>query len=157
MNKKIFHPKIFVASDHAGFRMKEAIKKYLEDLEWEVKDLGNTKYDSRDDYPDFGYREAKAVSGTAKSSGILFCGSGEGVCIVANKVKGIRAVVGWNVWSARASRTDDDANILCLPARALTVQEAKRIVRVWLETPFSGAERHKRRIRKIISIEKRRD
>lgn len=145
--------RIYVAADHAGFRMKEAIVRYLANLEYAVEDLGNTRYDPHDDYPDFGYREGIAVA-RAKGRGILICGSGEGVCIVANKVPGIRAVVGWNTWSARASRNDDDANVLCLPARALSIDEAKRVVRTWLSTPFSRAARHVRRIKKIDRIER---
>lgn len=153
--------KIFLASDHAGFDLKESIKPYLKEKGYEVEDMGAHTLDKNDDYPDYGYPAAKAVAdsnGAAK--GIFFCGAAEGICIVANKVKGIRAVAVWSEINARLSREDNDANVLCLsggqklnPIPSLSVDEAKKIIDVWLNTEFSGAERHIRRIEKIKKLE----
>jgi len=157
MAKKI----IYVGADHAGFYLKEKMVDYLKKLGYIVDDFGNWEYDKNDDYPDFGYKVAKAVS-EKKSRGVLFCGSAEGVCIVANKVKGIRAVSVWDKKIAKLSRTHNDANVLCLsggeikgkvPGLGLSEKKAKEIIKVWLETKFSGAKRHVRRLNKIKKIE----
>lgn len=143
---------VFIGSDHAGFKCKEYIKKFLDEYGEEYIDFGNTEYDPDDDYTDFGYTVAKQVIEN-EGRGLLFCGNAEGICMVANKVKGIRAAIGYNEYAARTSREDDDSNILCLPGRVLTYEEAKQIVKVWLETPFSNEERHKRRLAKMKKIE----
>ena len=153
--------KIYLASDHAGFELKESIKPYLKKKGYDVEDMGANSYEKSDDYPDYGYPAAKAVSSSGgKARGIFFCGSAEGICIVANKVKGIRAVAVWTVKSAQLSRQHNDANVLCLsggktlsPMPALSVEEAKKIIDAWLLTPFSGEERHTRRIEKIGKLE----
>lgn len=153
--------KIYLGSDHAGFELKESIKPYLKSKGYEIEDMGAHSYDKDDDYPDYGYPVAKAVADSgSEPKGILFCGSAEGICVVANKVIGIRAVAVWSPTNAQHSREHDDANVLCLsggktrnPIPGLSVEEAKKIVDTWLETPFSGAERHKRRIEKIGKIE----
>jgi len=144
---------IFLGSDHAGFKLKQAIKEYLIKSGFAIKDLGNHNLSPLDDYPDYAEKVARAVQKSSDQRGILFCGSGEGVCIVANKFKGIRAVVGFSRYAAKQSRADDDANILCLPARVLTTNEVKRIVEAWLKENFSGEARHVRRLRKIKIIE----
>lgn len=143
---------VFIGSDHAGFKLKETIKKFLDELGEEYIDFGNNVYDPEDDYPDYGYKVAKQVVEN-DGRGLLFCGNAEGICMVANKVDGIRAAIGYNEYAARTSRQDDDANILCLPGRVITYEEAKQVVKVWLNTPFSNEERHKRRIAKIKKIE----
>ena len=144
---------VYLASDHAGFDRKEMIKQYIIDLGFEIKDFGADKLDPKDDYPDYAYPMAKAVA-EDDERGIVFCGNAEGVCVVANKVDGIRAALGYSAYAAESSRQDDDSNVLCIPGRALTDDEAKEIVKVWLETDFSEAERHKRRLKKIEKIEK---
>ncbi|TSC55697.1 MAG: ribose 5-phosphate isomerase B [Parcubacteria group bacterium Gr01-1014_18] len=148
---------IFLGSDHAGFRLKESLKPYLQELGVAFMDLGNHSYDPTDDYPDYGYRVAQHVmqSNDPVDRGLLFCGNAEGICIVANKVGGIRAAIGYNEYAARTTRTDDDSNILCLPGRVLTAEEARKIILVWLQTPFSGETRHVRRLDKIKQIEKK--
>jgi len=147
--------KIYLGADHAGFKLKERVKKYLKRLKYQVIDKGNTRMVMSDDYPDYGYKVAKAVQ-KAKSDakGILFCGSAEGICIAANKVKGIRAVAVWNQKNAKLSRQHNNANVLCLSGWDLKPEKAEKIVTVWLETDFSFAPRHVRRIKKIAGIEK---
>ncbi len=152
---------IYLGGDHAGFELKEAIKQYLKEKGCEIKDFGAHSFDKDDDYPDFGYPVAKAVADSnGKSKGILFCGSAEGICIVANKVKGVWAVAVWTPTNAKHSREHNDANVLCLsggktrsPIPGLSTDEAKKIVDAWLETPFSGEERHVRRLGKIKDLE----
>lgn len=145
---------IYIGADHAGFKLKEKIKEFLIKKGKEVKDLGNTIFDKNDDYPDYGYVVTKAVSKNKNSKGILFCGSSYGICIVANKVKGIRAVSISTIKDAKLSREHNDANILCLPGWGFKENLAKKIVITWLKTNFSNKKRHKRRIDKIKRIEK---
>lgn len=144
--------KLYIASDHAGFERKEMLKPFIEGLGYEVIDLGPDTLDPQDDYPDYALPLAQAVA-KEHAPGILLCGNAEGVCIVANKVKGVRAAVGYSTYAAESSRQDDDSNILCVPGRAMSDMEAKVMVRAWLRTPFSGEERHKRRLQKLKEIE----
>ena len=147
---------IYLASDHAGFELKEEIKKYLLDLGMEVEDMGAFAFDADDDYPDFVRPAAQAVANDPeRSRGIVLGGSGQGEAIAANKVQGIRAAVyyGGSLDIVKLSRAHNDVNILSLGARFLTVDQAKDAVRLWLETPFEGG-RHERRINKIKGFEK---
>lgn len=142
---------VLIASDHAGFELKEAIQKLLPEIDWH--DLGPPNQ-SRVDYPDYAERLARKVAaGEPSPQGILICGSGIGMCIAANKVAGIRAAVVDNPIAARLSREHNDANVLCLGARFLAPEYAMEIVRTWLETPFTRDPRHWGRIQKITSIE----
>jgi ribose 5-phosphate isomerase B len=153
--------RIYLASDHAGFGLKESIKPYLKEKGYEVEDMGAHTLEKNDDYPDYGYPAAKVVADSKGSAkGILFCGSAEGICIVANKVRGIRAVAVWSKTNAKHSREHNDANVLCLsggktldPIPSLSEDEAKEIIDTWLNTNFSGEERHVRRINKIKEVE----
>ena len=144
---------IYLGSDHAGFKLKQAIKEYLIKSGFAIKDLGNHNLSPLDDYPDYAEKVARAVQKSSDQRGILFCGSGEGVCIVANKFKGIRAALGYSIAAAKQSRAHGDSNILCLSGKELTLTQAKRIVFTWLSTEFSGEARHKRRLQKIAKIE----
>ena len=144
---------IYLASDHAGFDLKEQIEAYLMEGSHTIKDLGNTEFRKDDDYPDYADKVAEAVAGNGESRGILFCGNAEGVCIVANKTKGVRAAVGFSVEASRTTREDDDANILCLPGRMMNIDEAKNVVDTFLATAFSNAPRHVRRLKKLEDIE----
>jgi ribose 5-phosphate isomerase B len=150
--------KIYIGTDHAGFELKEELKKFLKDLGCEVEDKGAYEFNREDDYPDFILPVVKAVAeDIAKdldSRGIVIGGSGQGEAIVANKVKNIRAAVVYDEYSARMSREHNDANIVSLGTRTLSADKAKKLVKLWLETPFSNEERHKRRIEKIKTIEK---
>lgn len=149
--------KIYIGTDHAGFELKEELKMFLESLGCEVEDKGAYEFNESDDYPDFIYPVVKAVAEDIvrdlDSRGIVIGGSGQGEAIVANKVKGIRAAVVYDEYSAEMSRKHNDANIISLGNRTLAVSKAKELVKLWLETPFSNDERHKRRIEKIKTIE----
>lgn len=141
--------KIYLAADHNGFKLKEYLKKYFDDKNISYVDLGNKKFQTTDDYPDFAKLVAKRVQKTKNAQGILICGSGQGMCMVANKYKNIRAALGWSSAAVRRARHDDDANILCLPAWRLTNAQAIQLIRAWLNTNFAGLARYKRRIKKI--------
>jgi ribose 5-phosphate isomerase B len=137
---------IFLGADHAGFKLKEQIKKYLLTQKLKFQDLGNFKLEKNDDYPEFGFKVAKTVAKNPQNRGILICGSSFGVCIVANKVKGIRAVSVCNIKDAKLSRQHNDSNVLCLSGWDLKLEMAKKIVNIWLKTKFSRAKRHLRRL-----------
>lgn len=141
--------KIYIGTDHAGFELKEELVKFLKNLSYEVEDKGAYKFDEADDYPDFIFPVAEAVSQNEDSKGIVIGGSGQGEAMVANKVKDIRAAVVYDEYSAKMSREHNDANVMSLGARTVSVEEAKKLVKLWLGTPFSGEERHQRRINKI--------
>jgi ribose 5-phosphate isomerase B len=143
---------VYIGADHAGFKLKQELKKFLDQQGYKAMDVGAFELDPADDYPVYAYKAAKAVSKN-KAMGILVCGSAEGVCIAANKVKGIRAVAVWTLRNARLSREHNDANILCLSGWEVSPASAKKIVKAWLETGFSGQERHKRRLEEIRRIE----
>jgi len=140
--------KIAIGSDHAGFKLKEEIKKYLDKEKIAYKDYGTASEESVD-YPDFAFAVAKDVAAGKFDRGILICGSGVGMTIAANKVRGVRAVNAYDEYTAKQSREHGDCNVLCLAGRKLKIQPALKIVEVWLKTSFSNEERHLRRIRKI--------
>jgi ribose 5-phosphate isomerase B len=145
---------IYIASDHRGFDHKEGIKKYLTNLGYTVTDFSGESYDKTDDYPDFASRVAEKVGGDPNNSrGVLICGSGAGVDIVANKFSRVRSSLVFNTEQAMDVRTDDDANILSLASNYTSLEDSKKIISLWLNTKFSGEERHKRRIKKIAEIE----
>lgn len=142
-----------MATDHGGFQLKEDLKKWLAEEGVAAEDLGAHELDGEDDYPDFILPLAKKVSLEPGSFGIISGRTGNGEAILANKVKGIRAAVCLNEKMALKSRDHNNANILSLPGEYVTLDEAKRIVKVFLNTPFSHAERHIRRIGKITQFE----
>ena len=146
--------KIYLAADHAGFDLKEVIKKYLKEQEREIEDMGAFALNEQDDYPDFILPAAKRVAENPQESvGIFFGASGQGEAIAANKVKGIRAAVyyGGSLDLVRKSRSHNNANVLSLGARFLTAEEAIDAVETWLRTEFEGG-RHERRINKIDKL-----
>src|SRR3972149_7826681 len=145
--------KIFLGADHAGFKIKESIKKILSEAGYNINDQGNIILDSNDDYPDYSLAVSKKVIDEEDSRGIIICGSGQGACIAANKMKGIRGAVISNIEEAIKSREHNDSNILCLSGWYLHEDEALAIIQKWLETPFSNEERHIRRLKKISDIE----
>ena len=142
--------KIYLAGDHAGFKLKEKIKPWLEKT-YEVIDLGPLKYNSKDDYPDYVVPLAKRISKEKNSFGIVFAGSGQGEAIAANRVKGVRSVVfyGGSLKIVELSKKHNNTNILSLGARFLTENQTKKAIQVWLKTKFSEEKRHKTRLRKI--------
>jgi len=139
---------IWFGSDHAGFELKEAIKQFLLNRNVLVADLGTESVESVD-YPSFAEKVSKRIIDSPHDKGILFCSSGQGMAMAANRHKGIRCAIGWNEKVAKESRVDNDSNILSLPANYITVKEAEEIVWLWLETEFSHAERHLRRIHNL--------
>ncbi len=143
---------LYLGSDHGGYNVKENIKKFLDELKVEYSDLGNLKCEPEDDYPDFAVAVAKKVAAT-DGRGILFCTYGDGMCITANKIKGIRAASPATKDAAIRSREDLDSNILCLGGNALSLRNTKKIIKIWLETNFTGKERYIRRLEKIKKIE----
>ena len=142
--------KIHVATDHAGLELKEKVKLYLSDLNYEVIDHGAYEYDALDDYPDFIFPCANAVSNDPESKGIILGGSGQGEAMAANRVKGVRAAVFYNGPDEiiRLSRQHNNANILSLGARFMSEEEMYKIIEVWLSTDFESG-RHQRRIEKL--------
>lgn len=145
--------KIAIASDHAGFELKEKIKNFLKELGHEYEDFGTDSEESVD-YPDYALKVAECVARKECDRGILICGSGIGMSMSANKVPGIRAALCCNTEMAKLSREHNDANVLTMGARLIDEDTAKEIVRVWLETEFLG-ERHLRRVNKMKDIERK--
>jgi ribose 5-phosphate isomerase B len=142
--------KIIIGADHGGFSLKESIKRFLAETGFAVTDAGADS-DQPSDYPDFGAKVAEAVSAGLFERGLLICGSGIGMSIVANRFAGVRAALCLDEEAARLSRMHNDANILVLAGRKTEPQAAERIVRTWLATPFEGG-RHQRRLDKIRGI-----
>jgi len=143
---------IVLANDHDGLILKQSIIEALDELKLPYKDIGTNSPKSTD-YPLWGYKAAKLVAAGECEKGIVLCGTGVGISLAANKVKGIRCVVCSGCYSAKLSRAHNDANMLALGARVVGPDLAKMIVRIWLETPFEG-ERHARRVQMIMDIER---
>ncbi len=145
---------IYLAADHKGFQLKEYIRKLVSSMGYQVVDLGSQSYQEGDDYPDYAKKVAEKVSlGYENSRGILICGSGVGMDVVANKYKNVRSGLIATSDQAYDARNDDDINVLSLAADYLSKDEAKKIVVTWLETPFSEEEKYRRRLNKIYQIE----
>jgi ribose 5-phosphate isomerase B len=146
--------KLVIASDHAGFAMKEELRPWLAEGGYEVADLG--AHDATpSDYPDFAEAVADAVLSDRADRGILLCGSGVGASIAANRFPGIRAALAHDAFSARQCVFDDDANVLCLGPRVIGIELAKVLVTIFLDTDFSGLARHRHRLAKLAAIEAR--
>lgn len=146
--------KIYLGADHNGFELKVHLKKFLKTAGYGVVDAGDKQLDPKDDFPQFA---ARAVTGMQASDdadprGILICGSGQGMCMAANRFRGIRASLVWDSAEAHMARNDDDSNVLCLPSRIITPRQAEVIVKTWLDTPFAGAPRFKRRIKEMDNL-----
>lgn len=147
--------KIFLGADHNGFELKAKLAEYLGTQGYEIIDEGDTQLDATDDFPQYAGRVVSAMlaSNEKEPKGILICGSGQGMCMAANRFKGIRASLAWDEAEAKAARNDDDSNVLCLAARELTDYDMiLNIVNVWLKTPFMGAERFVRRIKQLDEL-----
>lgn len=144
---------LYIASDHGGYQLKRRLVRYIEnELKLSITDLGPESYAEDDDYPDYAIPLAKRVA-KEDARGIVICKNGVGVSVAANKVPGIRCGIGYNLMAAETMRTDDDTNMLALAAKGLTEEHAMQIVKTWIETPFSGAERHIRRLKKVADLE----
>lgn len=146
--------KIYIAADHNGFEMKRTLIEELTAAGYEVVDKGDTELKPEDDFPEFAARAISALKASDDKDprGILICGSGQGMCIAANRYKGIRASLVWSSEEAHASRNDDDSNVLCLPSRYLSTNDAVKLAEQWLATPFAGAPRFKRRIKQLDKL-----
>lgn len=144
--------KIAIGSDHAGFHYKEAIVKLLKEKGHEVVDFGTDSPDKPDDYPDYVFPPANAVSKGEADRAIVLGGSGNGEAITANKAKGVRCALCWNEWTAELCRKHNDANCISIGERTIPVELALKIVEIYLDTPFEGG-RHVARIDKIAQLE----
>lgn len=143
--------KIAIGADHAGYEVKEQIKKQLEEMNLEVEDLGTNSLESVD-YPDFGAAVGREVASGKADEGIVVCGSGIGIAIAANKIHGIRAAQAWNEETARLAREHNNANVLSIGARVLPAEEIPKIVKAWFDAKFAGG-RHEGRVEKISKLE----
>lgn len=146
--------KLGIAADHGGFDLKTEMSKRLRDLGHEVVDFGAHAVDPADDYPDFVIPMAQAVSRGEVDRGIALCGSGIGACIAANKVRGVRASVIEDAYSARQGVEHDDMNVVCMGGRTMGIELVWQLLETFLGATFSGEERHERRLAKILALEK---
>lgn len=146
--------KVYIGADHNGYELKEMLKQHLTNEGYEVIDRGDKQLEPSDDFPLFAAQVATAVLGSddVDAKGILICGSGQGMVMAANRYKGIRASLAWNMSEARASRNDDDSNVLCLPSHEIDERTARGITSTWLKTPFAGAARFSRRIKQLDEL-----
>lgn len=148
--------KIYLGADHQGFAMKEKVFAYLAKRGYNVEDVGDKEQDPADDFPEFAQMAALKVIGDDDTDprAILICGGGQGMCMAANRFRGIRASVIWDEYEAKMTRNDNDSNVLCLPSRVLgdNDKEWQAIVDTWLSTPFAAAPRYKRRNAQIDEL-----
>jgi len=144
--------KVAVGADHAGYRMKDELAALLRKMGHTVLDFGTNSPESVD-YPDIALEVARAVADGRADRGLLVCGTGIGTCIVANKVRGVRAALCHDTFSARATRRHNDTNVLCLGARVIGPGLAAEILTTWMEAAFEAGGRHERRVRRIAEIE----
>lgn len=145
--------KLGIAADHGGYLLKIEIAERLRALGHEVVDYGAHAHDPADDYPDFVIPMARAVSRGDVERGIALCGSGIGACVAVNKVRGVRASIIQDAYSARQGVEDDDMNVVCMGGRTMGIELVWHLLQVFLEAQFSGAERHRRRLAKVLEVE----
>lgn len=145
---------LYLAADHNGFMLKHEIKEYLDRTKIKYQDLGNLIFDPNDDYPDFAILLAMKVKMNKKNTGILICGSSQGMAMTANKIKGIRAVSVWDKKSACLAREHLDANVMSMGGKFIGSSQAKEIIRIWIKTNPLKAKRYLKRIKKIQKLEK---
>ncbi len=143
---------LYLGADHGGFNAKKELLVWLASKGLETADCGATQLDPGDDYPEFAVAVARHVGMGSEDRGILLCRSGVGMCMAANKVDGVRAVVGFDAQTIIAARADEDSNVLCLAADRLTLQEMQSYIELFLSSPFSSEERHQRRLEKLAAI-----
>ena len=143
--------KIYIGADHNGFHLRNALLKYLQQAGYDVQDDGDAELDPQDDFPVFAQKVVvdMLASPDSNARGILICGSGQGMCMAANRFKGIRAALGYDRESIRSARNDDDANVLCLPTHIVKDGNVNVLVETFLNTPFAAAPRFVRRIKEL--------
>ncbi len=146
--------KIYIGADHNGFNFKQQLTQVLVKAGYQVVDEGDAKLNPDDDFPQFAGKVVTAILSDSDESsrGILICGSGQGMCMAANRYKGIRASLCWNVDEAKSARNDDDSNVLCISSRYTSLTDAEEIVNVWLNTSFAGAPRFIRRLQELDKL-----
>ncbi len=147
--------RVTIGGDHAGFVLKQELVRWLRDKGHEVEDVGALSLDPNDDYPDWAVRVAEAVASGRGERGIVVCGSGVGACVVANKVPRVRAGMCHDTYSAHQGVEHDDMNVLSLGARIIGGELAREVVQAFLVARFTGEERHRRRLKKLLAIEAR--
>ena len=145
--------RISLTADHNGFELKKELLEYIKSLGHEAIDLGPYEYDSSDDYPDFAKIISNNVSQKETDRGIMICGSGVGASVAANKIKGTRASVCHDIYSAHQGVEHDDMNLLCIGSRIIGIEVAKEIVKAFIEARYTGEERHSRRLSKVLDME----
>jgi ribose 5-phosphate isomerase B len=147
---------IYVGSDHRGFELKSYVLKYLKSAGYTVEDIGDTQFDPEDDFPIFAATAAHKVLGSddVDPRAILICGSGQGMIMAANRIKGIRAGLGWSIGAAKGVRNDEDSNVLAIPADLFDESHKKAfdVIEAWLKTPFAGAARYVRRKNELDNL-----
>ncbi len=145
--------KIYIGADHRGFQLKQDLLDRLQ-RDHEIIDEGDKSLNQNDDFPQYALKVAHAVrqDGDKTARGVLLCGSGQGVAMAANRLKGVRACVGYSREAAQSSRNDDDSNVICLPADDMNSERAYEIVELWLRTPFADAPRFVRRIKEMDDL-----
>lgn len=146
---------IYISSDHRGFELKNYLVNELTSKGLGIVDLGPKTLIPDDDYPDYARLVAEKIQENPENMGILLCANGVGISIAANKFRGVRAALSWNVEHAKSTRTDDGANILVLPADYVSKEESLEIVQTWLSTNFSGEDRHIRRLVKLSELDQK--
>ena len=146
--------RISIGADHAGLPLKEELKPWLEAQGHELLDFGAHEFDRNDDYPDYAEAVARAVAKGEATRGIMVCGSGVGACVTSNKVRGVRACMCHDTYSAHQGVEHDDMNVLCLGARIIGGELAREVVTAFLGAQFSGEERHQRRLDKLLAVER---
>ncbi len=146
---------IYIGADHRGFKLKEYIKKRFVEDNLMYEDKGDLTYTQQDDYVDYAVAVSEAVKESLDHKGILLCGSGAGVDMVANKIDGIRCALVQDEMRAKQAREHENANVIALPADILGEEQAYQIIKAFLATPFSGEDRHKRRLDKMVEVEKK--
>src|SRR5256712_11051546 len=147
-------PRLVVGCDHAGFRLKALLVRHLRERRYPLLDVG-TRNNRAVDYPDYAVRIGHAIQDGRAELGIMICGSGAGASIAANKLRGIRAALCHDHFTAHQAREDDDANVLCLGARVIGASLAKELVEAFVQALFSGTARHRRRLAKVLALEPR--
>ncbi len=145
--------KIYLGADHRGFDLKEEIKQWLISSGHQVEDCGSTEKISFDDYVDYARTVGEKVVGEQGGRGIVICGSGAGVDITANKIKGVRSCLGFNIGQVKAARSDDNVNVLALASDFTFFEDSKALIETFLQTPYNPTDNHARRIEKIKNLE----
>lgn len=145
--------RILLGADHGGFALKQELAQRLRSAGHDVVDLGAHEYDAKDDYPDFALAVARGVAEGRGERGLIVCGSGVGACVAANKVRGVRAALCHDTYSAHQGVEHDDLNVLCLGGRIIGGALAREVVEAFVNATFSGEERHRRRLQKVLDAE----